>query len=58
MERNLCILIIRDTEDHIAWLLQHGWHEKALAVVESGQGRSELVDEVLNFKFILIQSIF
>ncbi|KAG4979909.1 hypothetical protein JHK82_033151 [Glycine max] len=36
----------RDTEDHIAWLLQHGWHEKALAVVESGQGRSELLDEV------------
>ncbi|XP_061345356.1 vacuolar protein sorting-associated protein 41 homolog isoform X2 [Gastrolobium bilobum] len=36
----------RDAEDHIAWLLQHGWHEKALAVVESGQGRSELLDEV------------
>ena len=36
----------RDTEDHIAWLLQHGWHEKALAAVESGQGRSELLDEV------------
>ncbi|KAG4988936.1 hypothetical protein JHK85_031919 [Glycine max] len=36
----------RDTEDHISWLLQHGWHEKALAVVESGQGRSELLDEV------------
>uniref|UniRef100_A0A2P2MIW4 Vacuolar protein sorting-associated protein 41 homolog n=1 Tax=Rhizophora mucronata TaxID=61149 RepID=A0A2P2MIW4_RHIMU len=36
----------RDTEDHIAWLLQHGWHEKALAAVEAGQGRSELLDEV------------
>lgn len=36
----------RDTEDHIAWLLEHGWHEKALAVVESGQGRSELLEEV------------
>ncbi|KAK4286396.1 hypothetical protein QN277_002956 [Acacia crassicarpa] len=36
----------RDAEDHITWLLQHGWHEKALAVVESGQGRSELLDEV------------
>ncbi|GFQ01023.1 vacuolar protein sorting-associated protein 41 homolog [Phtheirospermum japonicum] len=36
----------RDTEDHISWLLQHGWHEKALAAVEAGQGRSELVDEV------------
>lgn len=52
----LMFLIIRDTEDHISWLLQHGWHEKALAVVESGQGRSELLDEV--FKFILIQSNF
>lgn len=39
--------IFRDTEDHISWLLQHGCHEKALAAVEAGQGRSELVDEVL-----------
>ncbi|KAL9272324.1 Vacuolar protein sorting-associated protein 41-like protein [Drosera capensis] len=36
----------RDTEDHINWLLQHGWHEKALAAVEAGQGRSELREEV------------
>ncbi|EYU36117.1 hypothetical protein ABFS82_14G237400 [Erythranthe guttata] len=36
----------RDTEDHIAWLLQHKYHEKALAAVEAGQGRSELLDEV------------
>lgn len=36
----------RDTEDHISWLLQHGCHEKALAAVEAGQGRSELIDEV------------
>ncbi|KAK4408440.1 Vacuolar protein sorting-associated protein 41 [Sesamum angolense] len=36
----------RDTEDHISWLLQHGYHEKALAAVEAGQGRSELLDEV------------
>ncbi|XP_022752633.1 vacuolar protein sorting-associated protein 41 homolog isoform X2 [Durio zibethinus] len=36
----------RDAEDHIAWLLLHGWHEKALAAVEAGQGRSELLDEV------------
>ncbi|KAJ6344892.1 hypothetical protein OIU78_007725 [Salix suchowensis] len=36
----------RDTEDHIAWLLEHGWHEKALEAVEAGQGRSELIDEV------------
>lgn len=39
-------LIPRDAEDHIAWLLQHGWHEKALAAVEAGKGRSELLDEV------------
>ncbi|KAL9268901.1 Vacuolar protein sorting-associated protein 41-like protein, partial [Drosera capensis] len=37
---------LRDTEDHINWLLQHGWHEKALAAVEAGQGRSELREEV------------
>ncbi|KAE8691820.1 Vacuolar protein sorting-associated protein 41-like protein [Hibiscus syriacus] len=36
----------RDAEDHIAWLLQHGCHEKALAAVEAGQGRSKLLDEV------------
>jgi hypothetical protein len=36
----------RDAEDHIAWLVQHGWHEKALAAVEAGQGRTELLDEV------------
>ncbi|GJN01348.1 hypothetical protein PR202_ga18609 [Eleusine coracana subsp. coracana] len=36
----------RDAEDHIAWLLQHGFHEKALAAVEAGQGRTELLDEV------------
>ncbi|XP_042511507.1 vacuolar protein sorting-associated protein 41 homolog isoform X2 [Macadamia integrifolia] len=36
----------RDAEDHITWLLQHGWHEKALAAVEAGEGRTELVDEV------------
>eukprot|EP00262_Sarcandra_glabra_P009102 TRINITY_DN2309_c2_g1_i1.p1 TRINITY_DN2309_c2_g1~~TRINITY_DN2309_c2_g1_i1.p1 ORF type:complete len:953 (+),score=199.24 TRINITY_DN2309_c2_g1_i1:130-2988(+) len=36
----------RDAEDHISWLLQHKWHEKALAAVEAGQGRTELLDEV------------
>ncbi|KAK8934221.1 hypothetical protein KSP39_PZI014871 [Platanthera zijinensis] len=36
----------RDAEDHIAWLLEHGFHEKALAAVEAGQGRTELLDEV------------
>ncbi|CAL5433758.1 unnamed protein product [Camellia sinensis] len=35
----------RDVKDHISWLLQHGRHEKALAAVEAGQGRSELLDE-------------
>ncbi|KAA3455516.1 vacuolar protein sorting-associated protein 41-like protein isoform X2 [Gossypium australe] len=45
----------RDAEDHISWLLQHGWHEKALAAVEAGQGRSELLDELMKpdiFDFI------
>ena len=39
-------LLIRDAEDHIVWLLQHDCHEKALAAVEAGQGRTELLDEV------------
>jgi hypothetical protein len=39
-------LLIRDAEDHIAWLLQHDCHEKALAAVEAGQGPTELLDEV------------
>lgn len=42
------MLIVRDAEDHITWLLQHGWHEKALAAVEAGKGRSELLDEVFS----------
>ncbi len=28
------------------WLLQHGFHEKALAVVEEGKARTELLEEV------------
>ncbi|XP_073102739.1 vacuolar protein sorting-associated protein 41 homolog isoform X3 [Elaeis guineensis] len=36
----------RDAEDHVSWLLQHGWHEKALAAVEAGQGQTGLLDEV------------
>ncbi|CAM6096608.1 unnamed protein product [Calypogeia fissa] len=36
----------RDAEDHVAWLLQHGWHEKALEAVEAGTGRTELMEEV------------
>lgn len=43
----MLILIVRDAEDHISWLLQHGWHEKALAAVEAGKGQSELIDEVV-----------
>lgn len=41
------MFIARDAEDHIAWLLEHGWHEKALAAVEAEKGHSELLDEVL-----------
>ncbi|KAF5744798.1 hypothetical protein HS088_TW07G00378 [Tripterygium wilfordii] len=44
--KDVVIVKPRDAEDHIAWLLQHGWHDKALAAVEAGQGRSELLDEV------------
>ncbi|KAL4011310.1 hypothetical protein IC575_028364 [Cucumis melo] len=44
--KDIVIAKPRDAEDHIAWLLEHGWHEKALEAVEAGQGRSELLDEV------------
>jgi hypothetical protein len=30
----------------VKWLLQHGFHEKALAVVEEGKARTELLEEV------------
>jgi len=40
-------LLVRDAEDHINWLLQHGFHEKALAAVEASEGRTELIDKVL-----------
>ncbi|KAJ7513739.1 hypothetical protein O6H91_23G012400 [Diphasiastrum complanatum] len=36
----------RDADDHVNWLLQHGWHERALAAVEAGKARTELLDEV------------
>lgn len=36
----------RDADDHINWLLQHGWHEKALAAVQAGKARTELLEEV------------
>eukprot|EP00250_Pteridium_aquilinum_P016332 c23054_g2_i1 orf=454-3357(-) len=36
----------RDADDHVNWLLEHGWHEKALAAVEAGKARKELLDEV------------
>lgn len=44
--KDIVIAKPRDAEDHIAWLLEHEYHEKALAAVEAGQGRSELLDEV------------
>lgn len=51
LEETGAYIIFRDAEDHIAWLLQHGAHEKALAAVEAGQGRSELLDEVMYYQF-------
>lgn len=47
-------LVVRDAEDHINWLLQHGWHEKALEAVEANQGQSELLDEVFNLNLVLV----
>lgn len=39
-------LITRDAEDHINWLLEHGWYDKALVELEATQGRKELFEEV------------
>lgn len=36
----------RDADDHVNWLLEHGWHEKALAAVQAGKARKELLEEV------------
>ena len=36
----------RDGDDHVKWLLQHGFHEKALAAVEEGKAKPELLEEV------------
>nr|GEX09425.1 vacuolar protein sorting-associated protein 41 homolog [Tanacetum cinerariifolium] len=39
-QKDIVIAKPRDAEDHINWLLQHRWHEKALAAIEVGQGRN------------------
>jgi hypothetical protein len=39
----------RNADDHIAWLLQHNQHDKALAAIEAGQAPIELFDEVIAF---------
>ncbi|MCO5579749.1 hypothetical protein L7F22_033609 [Adiantum nelumboides] len=36
----------RDADDHVNWLLEHNWHEKALAAVHAGKARKELLDEL------------
>ncbi|XP_024396785.1 vacuolar protein sorting-associated protein 41 homolog [Physcomitrium patens] len=36
----------RDADDHVKWLLQHGYYEKALAAVEEGNAKAELLEEV------------
>ncbi|XP_074350636.1 vacuolar protein sorting-associated protein 41 homolog isoform X2 [Apium graveolens] len=44
--KDIIIAKPRDAEDHISWLLEHGWHGKALAAVEAGKGSMRLLDEV------------
>lgn len=36
----------RDADDHVKWLLLHGYYEKALAAVEEGNAKPELLEEV------------
>lgn len=43
----------RDADDHVAWLVQHGRHEKALEVVEKGGARQEVLEEVSGMHLFL-----
>lgn len=47
-------MIYRDADDHVKWLLVHGYYEKALAAVEEGNAKPELLEEVLKFSYLLI----
>ena len=42
----IIIVASRDADDHVKWLLQHGYFEKALAAAEEGNAKSELLEEV------------
>ncbi|XP_057247651.1 vacuolar protein sorting-associated protein 41 homolog isoform X2 [Beta vulgaris subsp. vulgaris] len=44
--KDIVIAKPRDAEDHINWLLEHGWYDKALVELEATQGRKELFEEV------------
>jgi hypothetical protein len=43
----------RDADDHVAWLVQHGRHEKALEAVEKGGARQEVLEEVSEMCLLL-----
>ncbi|KAJ3692977.1 hypothetical protein LUZ60_012072 [Juncus effusus] len=44
--KDIVIARPRDAEDHINWLVNHGFHEKALEAAEAGEGRTEVLEEV------------
>ncbi|KAH9618528.1 hypothetical protein KSS87_018147 [Heliosperma pusillum] len=44
--KDIVIAKPRDTEDHINWLLEHGWFDKAVTEIEVTHGRKELFEEV------------
>lgn len=42
----IIVVVSRDADDHVKWLLEHSYFEKALAAAEEGNAKSELVEEV------------
>lgn len=51
-------MVSRDADDHVKWLLEHGYFEKALAAAEEGNAKSELLEEVLRCTSLDSASLF
>lgn len=54
----IIVMASRDADDHVKWLLQHGYFEKALAAAEEGNAKSELLEEVLRCPSLDSTSLF
>lgn len=54
----IIVVVSRDADDHVKWLLEHGYYEKALAAAEEGNAKSELLEEVLRCTSLDSTSLF